>query len=230
MKTIGVIGGIGPQATMEFEARVHRVSQRLIPPHINHGYPPMVVWYCRHAPVLITESGAPQLPIRPDPRLFEVARKLGDLCDLLVMTSNSVHLFHAEVEKAAGKRILSMIDSTLTEVRRRGWKRVGVLGLGDPVVYTRPLGEMGMGFETVSGGTRDALDAAIFRVMEGREESKSSEALRNAMAELRGREVDGIVLGCTELPVLYGSSVDDEQGIINPTQVLAEAAVRTAMA
>ena len=33
MKTIGVIGGLGPQATMAFEAMVHEVSQNLIPPH-----------------------------------------------------------------------------------------------------------------------------------------------------------------------------------------------------
>src|SRR5262245_30993925 len=40
MKTIGVLGGLGPQATMDFEARVHRVAQRLIPPDKNCGYPP----------------------------------------------------------------------------------------------------------------------------------------------------------------------------------------------
>ena len=33
MKTIGVLGGLGPQATMDFEARVHRVAQRLIAPN-----------------------------------------------------------------------------------------------------------------------------------------------------------------------------------------------------
>ncbi len=37
MKTIGVLGGIGPQATMDFEARVHRVAQRLIPQRLNGG-------------------------------------------------------------------------------------------------------------------------------------------------------------------------------------------------
>ena len=31
MKTIGVIGGLGPQATMAFEAIVHEVSQKLMP-------------------------------------------------------------------------------------------------------------------------------------------------------------------------------------------------------
>jgi len=32
MKTIGVLGGLGPQATMDFEARLHAVSQQLIAP------------------------------------------------------------------------------------------------------------------------------------------------------------------------------------------------------
>jgi aspartate racemase len=47
MKTIGVLGGLGPQATMDFEQRIHRVAQQLIPPLGNSGYPPMVVYYCR---------------------------------------------------------------------------------------------------------------------------------------------------------------------------------------
>ena len=50
MKRMGVLGGISPQATMDFEARVHRVSQRLVPQMWNSGYPPMVVWYHRRLP------------------------------------------------------------------------------------------------------------------------------------------------------------------------------------
>ena len=57
MRTIGVLGGIGPQATMDFEARVHRVAQRLVPAHYNEGYPPMVTVFLRHPPVLV-EDGA----------------------------------------------------------------------------------------------------------------------------------------------------------------------------
>src|SRR5258706_13818349 len=63
MKTIGVLGGISPQATMDFEARVHRVSQRLIPQDRNYGYPPMVVWYHRRLPMKVGDDGRP-----PEPR------------------------------------------------------------------------------------------------------------------------------------------------------------------
>ena len=118
MKTIGVLGGLGPQATMDFEARIHRVAQRLIPPNKNGGYPPMVVYYCRHPPGLLTEEGKLQLPFRPDPRLLEAAKRLGNLADFLVITSNTPHLFQAEIEQAAGRKVLSMIDTTLDEVQR----------------------------------------------------------------------------------------------------------------
>ena len=45
MKTIGILGGLGPQATMDLEMHIHNISQQLIPKEKNSGYPPMVVQY-----------------------------------------------------------------------------------------------------------------------------------------------------------------------------------------
>ncbi|HEX9477446.1 MAG TPA: amino acid racemase [Methylomirabilota bacterium] len=228
MKTIGVLGGLGPQATMDFEARIHRVAQRLITPRFHLGYPPMVVYYYRQAPVLLTEQGKPQLPFRPDPRLLEAAKRLGGLADFLVITSNTLHLFRAEIEQAAGLEVLSMIDATLAEVRRRTWTRVGVLGLGDPVLYTRPLSQLGIACETLGPESRAALEKAIPRLMEGRTDAESAEAAREAVATLRARAVDGVILGCTEIPLLL-RELAHEVDLINPAQLLAEAAVRAAV-
>lgn len=227
MKTIGVLGGIGPQATMDFEARVHRVAQRLIPPSRNAGYPPMVVYYCRHAPFLLTEEGTPQLPLRLDPRLLEAVRHLGGLADLLVITANGPHLLLPEIEQAAGCRVLSMVEATLEEIQRRRWKRVGVLGLGDPVIYTRPLAQLGIACETADVDARAALDGAIFQVMEGRDDASSVAIARSAVADLRSKGVEGVILGCTEIPFLVREA-DDDTSLINPAQLLAEAAVRIA--
>ena len=62
MKTIGVLGGLGPQATMDFEVRVHRESQRRIPPRQGCGYPPMIVHYHRHPPFRVDDDGHPHVP------------------------------------------------------------------------------------------------------------------------------------------------------------------------
>ena len=57
MKTIGVLGGISAQATMDFEPRLHAVAQRRIPQRANSGYPPLVVYYHRGAPILVDDQG-----------------------------------------------------------------------------------------------------------------------------------------------------------------------------
>jgi aspartate racemase len=227
-KTIGVLGGIGPQATMDFEQRVHQVAQRLILPQQNAGYPPMLVFYHRHPPILVNEDFSAKLPIEPDPLFLEAAKKVGAAADFVVITSNGAHMLQDLVEKAAGCKVVSMIGATLDEIRRRGWKKVGVLGLGEPRVYIKPLGEMKIGCETIDGELRAKLDAAIFKVMEGRNDDKSAAALRDAIKALRAKKVDGIILGCTELPFLLRGNNKDSS-IINPTQLLAEAAVKFAI-
>ncbi|MGH7490937.1 MAG: aspartate/glutamate racemase family protein, partial [bacterium] len=138
MKTIGVLGGLGPQATMDFEARVHHAAQRLVPQFQNSGYPPMFVYYCRHPPILLNEDHSPRLPIQPDPRLLKAAQQVGALVDFMVITSNTPHLVLEQIEQAAGRKVLSMIEVTLKELQQRQWNKVGVLGLGNPIVYTRP--------------------------------------------------------------------------------------------
>ena len=69
MKTIGVIGGFGPQATMEFQARIHAIAQRRIPPDGIRGYPPMIVYYHRNLPVACKPDGSPETPYRVSPDL-----------------------------------------------------------------------------------------------------------------------------------------------------------------
>jgi aspartate racemase len=73
------------------------------------------------------------------------------------------------------------------------------------------------------------LDAAIIKVMEGRDDAESAEIAREAIATLHAKNVDGILLGCTEIPLLLHEHADDPD-LVNPAQILAEAAVRYASA
>ncbi len=229
MKTIGVLGGLGPQATMDFEARVHRVAQRLLPQHQNSGYPPMIVFYYRHPPILLHEDHSPRLPIQPDPRLLEVAKRAGAVADFLVITSNTPHLIQKEIEQAAGCKVLSMIAATLEETQRRQWRKIGVLGYGEPIVYTQPMAELNIAYETIDPGLRTKLDGVIMKLMEGRNDAASTAIAREAIAVLRAKKVEGIILGCTEIPLMlheHGEAPD----LVNPAQLLAEATVRSALA
>jgi aspartate/glutamate racemase len=64
--------------------------------------------------------------------------------------------------------------------------------------------------------------------MEGRDDAESAAVARGAVAALRESGVDGVVLGCTEIPLLLRESADGAD-LINSAQLLAESAVRTAL-
>lgn len=231
MKTIGVLGGLGPQATMNFEARIHRVAQRLIPQDGNQGYPPMVVYYFREPPVILPADGS--LPkTRPpiNPRLLDAAQRLGSWADFLVITSNGVHAFQEEIEHAAGCRVLSMIDVTVDEVQRRGLKHIGVVDFRPATmsVYSQPLDKVGIRWEALPPEMLPALYRAILAVDEGQAGREENERVQAGLTYLRAQKVDAIILACTEIPLMLDEA-DQQEDLINPAQLLAEAAVRYAM-
>lgn len=228
MKTIGVIGGMGPQATMDFEQRFHRIALRTIPPFLNTGYPPMIVVCHRRPPVAMDEHHERRRPLTADPGLIESAHALGASVDFLVITSNFTHVLQPEIERASGRAVLSMIDVTLQAVRARRWTRVGVVGMGLPAIYTDRLGPIGITAETLPPERIESLDRAILALMEGRETDEARRAAREAIAALRERDVEGIILGCTEIPLLLGTAAEAPD-LLNPAELLAEAAVAKAI-
>jgi aspartate racemase len=225
MKRMGVLGGISPQATIDFEVRVHRCAQRVIPPRWNSGYPPMVTWYHRQPPVLLGDDARPVLPMQLDPGLLDAAAWLGQVSDFLVIPCNTAHIALPAIRDAAGCPVLSMIDVTLDEVVRRRCRRVGLLGFhGPPPFYRDPLLERGVACEVIDDAVQTPVDLGIRAVMEGRDGRAETKAVRDAVEVLRARGVDAVVLGCTELPLLLGEE-REQPDLVNPAALLAEAAV-----
>lgn len=191
----------------------------------------MVVYHHRRPPIVVHDDFSPVIPMRADPELLDAARWLATRADFLVVTSNGAHELQAEIEAASGRPLESMIEATLDEVRRRGWRRVGVLAFFDSnaPVYTRRLREHGIAWEAIDATLQTRLNEAIFRCMEGRDDEHSRAAARDAIAALRNRGVDGIVPGCTEIPLLLGEDAQAPD-LVDPSALLAEAAVRRSLA
>lgn len=227
MKTIGVLGGLGPQATMDFVARVHRAAQEQIPAHWNSGYPGLVVHYHRAPPMKVAPDMKPLDVFEPSPALLEAARWLGERADFLTIPSNTPHLFRSEIEEASGCKVLDMMELVVEEVQRRHWKSVGVLEIAEPKAYPPLLVKHGVHFETADPEFWPALEGAVRTVMEGRDNQESRMIALSALSNVRAKSVDGTILGCTEIPLLLRAD-NSWEDVINPAELLAETAVRMA--
>jgi aspartate racemase len=229
MRRMGVLGGISAQATMDFEVRVHRSAQRLVPQDWNRGYPPMIVWYHRDLPILRGPDGRPSEPRQVDPALVEAAAQLGTIVDFLAIPCNAAHVALRQIREAVDCLVLSMIEVAVEEIVRRKCRRVGVLGAnGVPPPYIEALGARGIAYEGIDASLQPRLDAAIRAVMEGRDGKEHTEMAREAVGILRARGVDAVLLGCTEIPLLLGDDTEASD-LVHPAALLAEAAVRFAI-
>lgn len=85
-----------------------------------------------------------------------------------------------------------------------------------------------MGCEVLADDLQVPLDDVILAFQAGHAGFVAIAVVGSAVDALRGRRVDGIILGCTELPLLLGTKADGPD-LINPAQLLADAAVRYAM-
>jgi aspartate racemase len=152
------------------------------------------------------------------------------VADFLAIPCNAAHIGLREITEAAGCPVLSMIDVTLDAVARRGARRVGVLGFGGASpLYLDGLERRGVRCDTVDAATQAPLDAAIRAVMEGRDGAAETDAALAAVKALRTKAVEAVVLGCTEIPLLLREAGAAED-LVDPAAVLAEAAVRRALA
>ena len=229
MKTIGIIGGLGPQATLDMLERIQKVCNRLIPQSANSGYPPIYVGFCREAPMAIKPDGSVHDPLVPSDELLMVADEIGHLTDFLIIASNTPHLFQKEIEKVSDRKVLSIVEITMEDVRRRGCKKVGILAVGETLrrrLYQDPLDAEDVQWEIIPAALSEQLDKSIFAVMEGN--PTALDPAFRAISYLREQGADGIILGCTEIPLLL-ENMCGESYIINPSQLLAEAAVRYAL-
>ncbi len=228
-KIIGILGGMGPQATMDFEQRVHAIAKKLHPPKFSTGYPTMISYYFREVPIAMNEDGSFISPPQPNPDLLEAARKIGTISDFIVITSNTPHFFQKQIEEISGKKVLSMIDATVEEIKKRKDKKIGLMAIGFSLknrLFQNKLDPFGLEYEVMPDEMAQRLDQSIEAVMENEPITKElTKPAKEALAYLRSKDVDSIILGCTEIPFLLEDELDTPD-IVNPIQLLAQFTVR----
>jgi aspartate racemase len=231
MKTIGILGGLGPQATMDFEQKLHKVAQDLIPQHDNQGYPKIVTYFFRQPPMEVDSDGKALMPLVVNQELLMAAKELSGICDFLTIPSNTPHFFIQEIKKAFGKEVLDMAELAVQAVKERKLVKVGVLSIGLTLkekLYQNKLDELGIAWVTIPEEDSEKLDKYIFDYMEGKFTQDAQDFSVKLVEALTEQGAESIILGCSEIPLLLKNGPTISH-LINPAQLLAEAAIKYAI-
>ncbi|MFE9084213.1 aspartate/glutamate racemase family protein [Brevundimonas sp. NPDC003935] len=220
MKTLGVLGGMGPAATVAFLARV----QALTPARGDED----------HVRVLMDMN--PQVPNRhtqPEAAgrtLGEMAARLRDAgAEVLAMPCNTAHA-HAGAIRAAGLPFIDMVVETARVAAAGGATRIGVLATpGGEALYAEALAAEGVEMVRLSeAADRARFMAVVFGVKAGDTGPQQRAAMRGLAAALVAAGAQGIIGGCTEVPLLLDAA-DVAVPLTDSAEVLARVCVETCL-
>jgi len=126
--------------------------------------------------------------------------------DFLIICSNTLAAPAPEIEKNIGMPVHSIAEATAKEILGMKLKKIGLLGTkytmeGD--YYRNTLYKYGIETVVPEKEDREAINSIIFdELCLGILKESSKEIFRNIISKLQSKGAEGIVLGCTEIPLL----------------------------
>lgn len=214
--TLGVLGGMGPAATLDFLGKV----QAYTPAERDQDHIRVIVDINPKVPDRNTPgSGA-------GPVLAEMAGALrGAGADVLAIACNTAHAHADLIQRASGLPLIDMIETGARAAHETGAMRAGVLGTkGALKLYREYLAAQAMGMVTLDAERQEAFMATLYRIkggVTGREVRREMKAYADALVKA-GAEC--IIAGCTEVPLVL-SQEDLRVDMVDPGDLLARRCV-----
>ncbi len=198
MKRIGIIGGTTPESTCYYYRMYMDISRRKLG---NHMYPPL----------LIHSINFHQFMNNPDGwegrkrMLIDAARSLERAgAEIIALSANTPHIVFDDIREAVSVPMVSIIDTLVEEMRRKGVRKPLLLGTKTTMgsgFYTGKL--EGAGFQVVvpQEEEQEEINRIIFEELALEKMDSRGWLLKLVERYAVEKGVDSVILGCTELPL-----------------------------
>ena len=229
MKTIGLIGGMSWESSIEY----YRIINQLVAQKLGGSHSAKCVMYSLD----FFEIEALQDTGRWDEAadmLVDAARRIEmGGADFFLICTNTMHLMADEVQENVSIPLIHIADATADDVKRQGLKSVGLLGtrftMEKDFYKGRLENKHGIQVIIPQEGEREIVHRVIYdELILGDIRPASKEQYIVVMENLINQGAQGIILGCTEIPLLVGEG-DVSVPVFDTMHIHATAAVEYAL-
>jgi len=229
MKTIGLIGGMSWESSVEY----YRIINQLTRKRFGGLHSAKCIMHSYDFDQIASAQREDDWDGLTD-RLVDTARKLKvSGADFVVICTNTMHKLADDVQSRADIHVLHIADATGQKVKEKGLKKVALLGTRytmEADFYRQRLTER-YGLEVIipDKNEREFVHSVIFdELCQGVMKPSSKEKFMTIIDNLVSQGAEGIILGCTEIPLLI-SQEDVDVPVFDTTQIHAEAAIEMAI-
>jgi aspartate racemase len=226
---IGILGGLTPESTVTYYLHIVHSYQRRFG---DHAFPEIVV-YSLSFQRFEDWMEAGEWDRIAEALLIGLERLAAAGAGFAVMATNTMHLHYDRLVRESPIPLVSIIDVTAKAILARGLRSVGILGTRftmEKPFYAEALARHGIASLVPEKEDRECVHRVIMEELSrGAITEPSRRRYLSIIDKLAARGAEGIVLGCTEIPLLVRP--EDTQVPLFDTAVLhAEAALERALA
>ncbi|MEJ2735684.1 MAG: aspartate/glutamate racemase family protein [Anaerolineae bacterium] len=228
-KRIGILGGMSPESTVAYYEYLTRTYTER---YGDYGYPEILIYSVSFQPYVDwPNQDRWDLVARG---LTEAGRKLVAAgAEVILIATNTMHHVFEEVQAGIGVPMLSLLDATAEAILARGLQTVGLLGTRftmEKSFYQDALAPRGIAVLVPEAEDRAVVNRVIYEeLVAGQIRDASRASFVAIIRRLVERGAEGVILGCTEIPLLV-SEADVQIPLLDTTTIHAEAALTYACA
>jgi len=226
MKTLGMIGGLGPESTIDYYGRIIALYRERNP---DGSYPSLLINSVNLTKGIALIS-ANDLAGMTKYLVDEIQKLAQAGADFGLISANTPHIVFDDVQKKSPIPLLSIVEATCAAAKARKLKKLGLFGTrftmeGDfyPKVFSRE------GLELVMPEPDDQvyIDAKYFgELVAGKFLPETRERLLAIVDRMKGTiDIDGVILAGTELPLILREPTHNAIPFLDTTEIHVEAAV-----
>jgi aspartate racemase len=231
MRTLGIIGGIAPESTIDYYRRVVATYRAACP----DGSYPKVFINSIDMSQLLALAAASNLPAMTEYLSHEVAALARAGADLALFASNTPHLVFDAVQERSEIPLVSIVEATCAVAQARGLRRVGLLGTKFTMqagFYAEVFGKQGISVVSPQPEEQAFVhNKYVGELVEGIFEVDTRTRVLSIVDTMRQRErLDAVILAGTELPLLLRAESLGGTPLLDTTAIHVAAAVQRLLA
>ncbi|PYS59913.1 MAG: aspartate racemase [Acidobacteria bacterium] len=235
MKTVGIIGGIGPESTIEYYRFIidgyrERKSGTGVPPVDNHaqdaratGYPSIII-NSIDLTQLIAWMNANELDKVAEYLVQEIDRLARAGADFGALASNTPHVVFDQIRARSPIPLISIVESACDAVQNLGIKHVGLLGTRFTMqgrFYPEVFSRAGINLIVPNETEQDYIhEKYMGELLNNIFLPETREGLVAIVDRMKNRDcVEAVILGGTELPLILRNAGDKGIPLLDTTRI-----------
>jgi aspartate racemase len=226
MKTLGIIGGIAPESTIEY----YRQTIALYRERTGDGDYPSIIINSIDLKRVLELVAIGHLAELTDYLVAELDRLTAAGVDVALLASNTPHIVFDQLRARCRVPLLSIVEAACAATRAMNLRRVGLLGTRSTMearFYPEVFTAHGIEVVAPEPDERDYVHSRyVGELVNGVFQEDTRRDVLEILDRMRKRDrVEAVILGGTELPLLFRDGPDPPVPLLDTTRIHVERAV-----